>query len=61
LIVDRGGWASEIVDFIDFNVEGVGDVVSKQLKVPVVQQVLDVASSSSVKVIDAQNLIPPRE
>ena len=43
LVVNRACRTSEIVDLVDFYVEGKGDVVTDDFERPVVEQVRDVA------------------
>jgi len=59
--MDGRGRAPKIVNLVDFNVEGVCDIVSKQLEVPMVEQVLDIPAGPGVEIIDTQHLISPRE
>ena len=55
--MDRRRGASEIKDLIHLDEEGMGDVVSQQLEVLVVEEVLDVATGASKKVVDAKHLV----
>ena len=47
---------SEIEDLVHLDEEGVGDVVAQQLEALVVEEVLDVASGPSEKIVDAEHL-----
>jgi hypothetical protein len=47
-----GSWAGEIINLIDFYEQRVRDIMSKKLKLFVVQKVFDIPASSRVKVIN---------
>ena len=59
--MDRRSGAREIVYFIDLDMERIRHVVPQQFEVPVRQQVLDILSRASEKIVNAQNLAPGLE
>ena len=61
LVVDRRSRTCKIVDLIDLHIEREGDVVPDQFQVRMTNQMLDVASRSSKKVIDAEDDCPLRQ
>jgi len=57
LVVDGGGWAGEVIDFIDLDVEREANVVSYELEVGVLEKVMDVILGACEEVIDAYYLV----
>jgi hypothetical protein len=57
LIVRGGGWAREIVDLINLELERVTHIMPDELKTGVPDEVLDVALSAGEKVIEAENFV----
>jgi hypothetical protein len=57
LIVVRGGWAGEIVDFIDFDVERKRHVVTHEFKPLVVEKRRDVVARACEEIVDAQYIL----
>ena len=57
LIMDRRGWAGEIVNLVNFNKQGMGDIVAEHVEIRVAQQMGDVVASTGVKVVNAENLM----
>jgi hypothetical protein len=57
LVMDRRSWAGEVVDFVHLNIEWVGHIVAKEFKVFVVQQVMNISSVPSEKVVDTQHFV----
>jgi hypothetical protein len=53
--MDRRGWACEIVDFINLDIEGKRDVMANQFKMLVVEQMLDILAIAGEKIVDAQD------
>src|SRR5450631_614613 len=53
LVMDGGCWASKIVNLIDFQIDWECYVVANELKTLVLEQMLDVASRASEKIIEA--------
>ena len=57
LVMDRGGGAGEVVDFVDFDVERKGDVVPNELEARVRVQVFNIAFCASEEIIDAYHVV----
>ena len=55
LVVDRRGGAGEIEDLVDFDVERKRHVVTHQLEIVVVEQVIDIAPRAGEIIVDAQH------
>ena len=55
--MDRRSRAGEIVNFVDFNIERKSDVVAKQFKRLVVEQMGDVAPCPGEKIVDAEHVV----
>lgn len=53
LVVDGGGGAGQVVNFVDFDEEGDGDVVAHEFEVGVVHEVGDVGFATGKEVIHA--------
>jgi hypothetical protein len=58
--MDRGRWASEVIDRVHFDVEREADVVAHELEIEVGQQVLDIAAAAGEEVVDAKDLMTRR-
>jgi uncharacterized FlgJ-related protein len=56
--MDRGCWASQIVDFVNLQIEWEGDVVANELKARVLVEMLDVPFGTCKKIVDANYLMP---
>ncbi len=61
LVVTRGGWAGEVVDFVDFEPDRVGDIVTDEVEVVVLEQVLDIGLLGSEEVIETDDIVPLAE
>src|SRR4051794_34225466 len=59
LVVHRRGRASEIEDLIDLDVERKTDVVTRELKAGIAQEMVHVAPCPGIEIVDAQDFIPP--
>ena len=57
LIVNGGSWAGEVEDPVDFDFEGVDDIVAHELEVVVVEEVVDVAAAAGEEVIHADDFV----
>jgi hypothetical protein len=57
LVVDGGGRAGEVVDFVNFHIEGKGDVMAEEFKIGAVEEMGDISLSPSVKIIHTENII----
>ena len=57
LIMNGWGRAGQIIDFINFYVQGISDIVTVKFEIRVVQQVDDVALASRVEIVNAQHII----
>jgi hypothetical protein len=55
LIVDGRCRASEIVDLVDFNIQGLGDIVSYDFEPGIAQQFIDVTAGAGKKIVDTKN------
>ena len=60
LIVTRRSWACKVVNLIDLKLEWFGDIMKNELKVRLLQQVLDVQFLAREKVVQTNNFIPLR-
>lgn len=58
LVVRRRGWASKVVNLIDFVTKWLRHIMANQLKVWMTEQVRDVALPTREKIIEANNFIP---
>jgi hypothetical protein len=56
-----GGWARQIVDLVDFDVERKGHVMPEEFEALVVQEVIDVPFGTREKIIQAKHLMPLRQ
>src|SRR4051794_12499325 len=56
LIMNRGGGAGEIVDFVNFDIERKCDVMAHQFKPIVVEQMFDVPAAAGEEIIDTQDV-----
>ena len=52
-----GRWASEIINFVNLNIQRKRDIVTDELKTGVLVQVLDVAFAAGKEVISADYLV----
>ena len=57
LVVTRGCGAGEVVDFIDFQPDRVGDVVADEFKIFVVQQMDDIGFLRSEEVVETDDIM----
>jgi hypothetical protein len=55
LVMDRRGWAGEIVDFIDLDIEREGDIVPDDFKMSVIKQMLDIATRAGEEIVCADH------
>src|SRR3990170_791240 len=58
LVVHRGGGTSQVIDFIDLDVERKGNVMPQHLEISVIQGPVYVSPAAGKKIIDTQNLMP---
>ena len=56
LVVNRGCRAGEVVDFIHLYKEGMSNIVPKQLKILVPEQVLNIPTGAREEIVDAEDL-----
>jgi hypothetical protein len=56
--MNRGGRASQVVDLVNFDVKGKGDVVPNEFKVRISEQVGNVVTRSGEEIIHAQHVVP---
>jgi len=61
LIMDRGGRAGKIIDFVHFDIEREGDVVTEELKIGVLHQMNDISLRSRIKIVHAQDIETPSQ
>jgi hypothetical protein len=59
--VNRRGRTREIVNLIDLHIEREGDIVSDQLEMPMTEQVFDIPSRPSEKIVDTKDDRPVRQ
>ena len=57
LVLNRGRWASEIINFVDLNIQRKRDIVTDELETGVLVQVLNVAFAACKEVINADYLV----
>ena len=57
LVVDGGGGAGQVMDFVHLHVQREGDVVAQEFKVRVVEQVGDVVLGAGEEVVDADDVV----
>jgi hypothetical protein len=55
--MDRRGGTGKIIDFVHFDKQRKGHVVTQKLEHGMVEAILDVATRSGGKIIDAKNLV----
>ena len=55
--MDRRRRTCEIIDFVDFDKERKGHIVTQKLEHRIVKEFLDVAAGSGGEIIDAKNLV----
>jgi hypothetical protein len=58
--VNWGRWACKIEDFVNFDIQGKGNVVSEQFKARIPTQVRDIAANACVEIVDTQHLSTKR-
>jgi hypothetical protein len=56
LIMDRGGWAGQVIDLVGFDIERKGDVVPNDFKTMVIEHTLDVATRAREIIIHAEDI-----
>lgn len=61
LIMDGRGRTGQVIDLINFEQDGFDHVMAEQLKAVVVQQVLDVSSAPSKKIVQTNDFVPFNE
>jgi hypothetical protein len=61
LIVNRGGWAGQVEDFINLYIEGKADVVPGQLESRIREEMVHVVPSSGIEIVDAKHFVAPLE
>ncbi len=59
--MDGGGGARQVVDPVHLDVERPGDVVAHELEQRVADEVGDVLPAGGEEVVDAQDLVSPRQ
>ena len=60
-MVDRRGGAGEIIDVVDFHVEGERHVVTQGFEPGFVQEMFDVSAPPGEVVVDAEHLVAQRQ
>jgi len=55
LVVDGGGWAGQVVDFVDLDVEREGHIVADELESWIGQQVFDVLARAGEEIVHADD------
>ena len=60
LIVDRTGGTGEIVDLVDLDIEGEGDIVPEHLEIRFVLEVHNVRAAAGEIVVEAHDFMPFR-
>jgi hypothetical protein len=55
--MNRRGGTGKIIDLVHFYIEGMSNIMTKKLKVLVVQQVMDISSVSCEKIIHTEYFI----
>ena len=58
LVVEGGRRAGKIVDLIDFDIKGEADVMSHELKMGVIEEMVDIFARAGEEIIDAKDLMP---
>jgi hypothetical protein len=58
LIMDRRGGTGEIVDFVNFDVEGKANIMAYQLKIGMPHQMSDIGFTPGVEIVHTQDLMP---
>jgi hypothetical protein len=61
LIMDRGGWAGQVIDLVGFNIERKGNVVPDDFKITVIEQALEVTTRASEIIVNANDVRPMLE
>jgi hypothetical protein len=57
LVMDWASRTSQVVNLVDFNVQGEGDVMANQFKIWMIQQMRDIFLVSSEIVVDTHHLV----
>jgi hypothetical protein len=57
LVLDRRRGTGQVVDFVDFDVQGKGDIVPQQFKARVCAQMFNVVLGSCEEIVHADDLI----
>ena len=57
LIVDRGGGASEVIDFVDLDIERKCHIVANKLKMWMPMKMIQITFRACEQIIDAQYLV----
>eukprot|EP00197_Chlamydomonas_leiostraca_P003887 CAMPEP_0202867288 /NCGR_PEP_ID=MMETSP1391-20130828/9101_1 /ASSEMBLY_ACC=CAM_ASM_000867 /TAXON_ID=1034604 /ORGANISM="Chlamydomonas leiostraca, Strain SAG 11-49" /LENGTH=416 /DNA_ID=CAMNT_0049547319 /DNA_START=82 /DNA_END=1333 /DNA_ORIENTATION=+ len=58
LVVHRGGWARQVIDLVDFQLDRLRDIVTDELKVRLVQKMCNVVLAASEEVVHADHIVP---
>ena len=61
LIMDRRCGAGEIVDLIHFDKQRMRHIVPQEFEIPVVEQMMNIATLAGEKIIDAENFVAALE
>jgi hypothetical protein len=56
LIVDRRRRASQVIDLIDLDIKGEGDVMANEFKIRIPYQVGDILLGPRIEIVDAENV-----
>jgi len=56
LVVDGGGWAGEIVNLINLDIEREGHVMALHFEARIIHQMTDIFFAAGEKIIDADHL-----
>ena len=57
LIVNRRGWASKVVDFINLHIKRERDIVAYQFKVWIAQMMRNVVPDAGIEIVKAQDIV----
>jgi hypothetical protein len=55
--MNRTGWASQVIDLVNFQENGIDNVVPDKLEAGMIQQVLDISLMAGEVVIQANHLL----
>ena len=61
LIVDRRGRTGQVINLIDFQSDGVDEVMSDDFKMRIIPEVQDIFFGSGKKIIDANHIMSPAQ